>query len=662
MALSGTKKGTVTQNSSHFEYWMEWSATQDKVKNESTITVKHYWKKIGSKIFDSTTTRRYGIVIDGEPFEGEKRMDYSPWADKNISTATHTVKHNEDGTKSLTISTYANGRAGDYGPSSSSGTSGDCTASTTITLDPIPRAAQLLNATNFTDEAGSTVTYDNPAGTLADVQVGIFNTAGTKSYAAYRSVSKTGTSYTFSLTEAEKQKLIADIPDGQNTMYVNIYMKTYIDGVIAEDPRCLTRIFTVVNSTPEISYTVKDTGSVSTTLTNDSSVMIKGYNVVSAVMTPTYKKYATAKSQTITNGSQVVSGTSASFSYTENNKFTFYVKDRFGNEVSKTATMTLVDYVKLTCNISRDTPTADGKLAFTISGNYFNNTFGSKGVQNELTLKWCIKENDGAYGSWNTITPTKSGNTYNAVVNLTGLNYQSTYSIKAIATDSINTSGVTAERVTKSTPVFNWGEDNFDINVPLTVGENTTVNGVLSATSLSNAIFSLIYPVGSIYLSMSDTNPKNLFGGTWKQLGGRFLIGAGTADANTDNTFGDLNDAGYVFVAGSKGGQFRHTLTVNELPSHSHGATSTYGGAAFFIRHGGSAGTDTVAAGTGCTITEGASDVTWSNGFQTTAYSHKLDKVELKGTVSTTVNAAGGGTAHNNMPPYLIVYMWQRTA
>ena len=643
MALSGTKKGTVTQNSSHFEYWLSWSATQDKVNNESTITVKHYWKKTGSKVFDSTTTRRYGIVIDGEPFEGEKRMDYSPWADKNISTATHTVKHDADGTKTLTISTYANGRAGEYGPSSSSGTSGDCKASVTIELDQIPRAAQLLNATNFTDEAGSTVTYDNPAGTLADVQVGIFNNDGSKSYAGYRSISQTGTSYTFSLTETEKQKLIADIPDGQTTMYVRIYMKTYIDGVIVEDPRYLTRIFTVVNSTPEITYSVKDTGSASTALTKDSSVMIKGFNYIAASMTPTYKKYATAKAQTITNGSKTVSGTSTNFNNAENNKFVFYVKDRFDNEVSKTATMTLVDYVKLTCNISRDTPTADGKLAFTISGNYFNSTFGSKGVQNELTLKWRIKENDGSYGSWNTVTPTKSGNTYNTVVSLTGLNYQSAYTIQATATDSINTSGITAERVTKSTPVFNWGEDNFDINVPL------TVNGTINATGLSNAIFKLVYPVGSIYMSVNSTSPQTLFGGTWEKIQGRFLLGAGT-------------DGDVTTTLGQKGGARTHTLTVAELPSHNHGATSTYSGAAFFIRHGGSAGTDTVAAGTNCTITEGASDVTWSNGFQTTAYSHKLDKVELKGTVSTTVNSSGSGTAHNNMPPYLSVNIWKRTA
>lgn len=639
MALSGTKKGTVTQNSSHFEYYLSWSATQSIVDNESTITVKHYWKKTGSKVFDSTVKRRYGITIDGESFEGEKRMDYSPWADKNISTATHTVKHNDDGTKSLTISTYANGRAGEYGPSSSSDEDGDCTASVTITLDQIPRAAKLLSATNFTDEAGSTITYENPAGTYGDVQVCIADTEGSVQYAKYRSISQTGTSYTFNLTEEEQQALIAALPSGKKEMYVNIYIKTYIDGVLVENPRYLTRIFSVVNSTPELTYTIKDIGSGSTALTNDPNVIIKGFNYVTASMTPTFKKGATALNQIISNGNNTVLATTASFSNVENNLFTFYVRDSFGNEVTKPVTMTMVDYVKLTCNVTSGTPTADGNLAIKIHGNYFNNTFGAAGVQNTLTVKWRVKENNDAYGSWNVVTPTLTGNTYQATVNFTGLDYKTTYTIQAIAIDKISTGGVLSpERVTKSTPVFNWGEDNFDVNV------------TFDAAKLSTNVLSLIYPIGSIYMSVNDVSPEILFGGSWEPIQGRFLLGAGSNGVDVNVTLGQT------------GGEAKHALTVAELAQHNHGATSTYSGAAFFIRHGSSAGTDTVAAGSGCTITEGASDVTWSNGFSTASYSHKLDKVELKGTVSTTVNANGSGTPHNNMPPYLAVNIWKRTA
>lgn len=646
MALSGKKQGTVTQNSSSFEYWLSWSATQSIADNTSTITVKHYWSRTGSATFDSTTTRPYGITIDGESFTGTKRMDYSPWpSDTTISTATHTVKHDDDGTKTLTISAYANGRAGSYGPSNSSETSGNCTVSTTITLDPIPRAAKLLTATNFTDETDPTITYDNPAGTAADVQVCIADTEGAVQYAKYRSISQTGSSYTFELTEDEIQALIDAIPDGTNQIYVNIYIKTYIDGEIVENPRYLTRIFSVVNSTPEITYTVKDVGTGSTALTNDSSVMIKGFNYITASMIPTFKKGATALNQIITNGNNTVLSTSANFSNVENNQFDFYVRDSFGNEVTKTATLTMIDYVKLTCNISPNKPTADGDLAVKIYGNYFNDTFGDKGVQNELTVKWRIKENDGNYGSWNVVTPIITDNVYSVTVNITGLDYQSTYTVQAMATDLISTDGVTSpERVVRSIPVFNWGENNFDINVPL------TVDGTIDATGLSANILNVIYPIGSIYLSVNTTDPTLLFGGTWEQIKGRFLLGAGSNDVDVDVTLGET------------GGEAKHALTVDELAEHNHGATSTYSGASFFIRHGSSSGTDTVAASTNCTITEGASDVTWANGFSTSSYSHKLDKVTLKGTVSTTINKTGTGAAHNNMPPYLAVNMWKRTA
>ena len=640
MALSGTITGKVTQNSDDFTYYAKWTATQDIVNNTSTITIKHYWGRSGSATFNSVAKRRYGITIDGEPFEGEKIMDYDPWVTSAISTATHTVEHDDDGNKTITISTYANGRAGSYGPSSSSAESGDCTASATITLDQIPRAAQLLTATNFTDETNPTITYDNPAGNAADVQVAICDTSGSTQYVKYRSISKTGSSYTFPLTETEKKTLIEAIPDGKNEMYVDIYIKTYIDGTIVDDPRYLRRKFEVVNSTPEITYTLTDVGTGSTALTNDPDVIIKGFNYVTATMTPEYKKYATAKSETITNGNKTVSGTTASFENVENDQFIFYVKDSFGNVVSKPVTMSMVDYVKLTCNVTSNPPTADGDLAVKIHGNYFDDTFGEVGEQNTLTVKWRIKENDGGYGDWVEITPTISNNKYEATLNLTGLDYKTTYTIQAMATDLIYTSGISSpEKVTKSTPVFNWGENNFDINVPL------TVDGTINATGLSTTILNIIYPIGSIYMSTTSTNPGTLFGGTWEQIKGRFLLG-------TDSTYAN----------GSTGGAATVSLTTANLPAHSHGATTTLSTTNFYIRHGAGANSDMVAQGNSTTIDEGVADTTWQNGVSIETYSHKLDRVNINTTASTTINNTGSGTAHNNMPPYLAVYIWKRTA
>lgn len=121
-------------------------------------------------------------------------------------------------------------------------------------------------------------------------------------------------------------------------------------------------------------------------------------------------------------------------------------------------------------------------------------------------------------------------------------------------------------------------------------------------------IWPLVYPVGSIYISVSETSPETLFGGTWESVGGRFLLGA-------DETYS----------AGATGGEAEHTLTVDEIPSHSH-SYSYYG----------------------------AYDASASYGPITSGY--KWD------TTPRNTSAAGGGEAHNNMPPYLAVYMWKRTA
>lgn len=116
----------------------------------------------------------------------------------------------------------------------------------------------------------------------------------------------------------------------------------------------------------------------------------------------------------------------------------------------------------------------------------------------------------------------------------------------------------------------------------------------------------MVYPVGSIYISVNSTSPAILFGGTWEILNDVFLLAAGSY-AN----------------AGTFGGEAEHTLTVDEMPAHSHSVPNM-------------PGYDTGAEWVG------------QNG------------TAAPQTRSTDIN--GGGAAHNNMPPYLAVYMWKRVA
>ena len=130
-----------------------------------------------------------------------------------------------------------------------------------------------------------------------------------------------------------------------------------------------------------------------------------------------------------------------------------------------------------------------------------------------------------------------------------------------------------------------------------------------------NFLLESVYPVGSIYLSINDINPANLFGfGTWEQIKDRFLLAAGD-----------------TYQAGSIGGEAEHTLTELEMPAHDHE----------FDRH-----------------------QLWRNeqippSTSTMGDGYGVSNKTLPIYTDTTI-AAGAGESHNNMPPYLSVYMWKR--
>ena len=150
------------------------------------------------------------------------------------------------------------------------------------------------------------------------------------------------------------------------------------------------------------------------------------------------------------------------------------------------------------------------------------------------------------------------------------------------------------------------------------------INGLDTAKTTLTAVFSMIYPVGSIYINAGvSTSPATLMGfGTWSRYGeGKVLVSQSSSDTEFD-------------TLGETGGSKTHTLTVGELPAHSHSiATQTnpqveyYGGAEVNILEI----DDTTPA---------------PDGVDTTSFT----------------NNTGLGQAHNNLQPYIVVYMWRRTA
>ena len=131
-------------------------------------------------------------------------------------------------------------------------------------------------------------------------------------------------------------------------------------------------------------------------------------------------------------------------------------------------------------------------------------------------------------------------------------------------------------------------------------------------------VFDLIYPVGSIYLSVSSTSPQTLFGGTWQRIQNRFLLAAGSS-----------------YAAGATGGEATHTLTRAEMPSHRHRLQI--------------ANTSSSASNKKRVLPYIDATARWWNAGD--GYDD-----------SDMMETSGSGAAHNNMPPYLAVYIWKRTA
>jgi hypothetical protein len=150
-----------------------------------------------------------------------------------------------------------------------------------------------------------------------------------------------------------------------------------------------------------------------------------------------------------------------------------------------------------------------------------------------------------------------------------------------------------------------------DANKDVTGIRNLTITGALSAGS-GLVTMSDIYPVGSIYINAAvTTNPATLLGfGTWVAFGsGRMMVGYNAADSDFD-------------ALQETGGAKTHTLTIAELPSHTHESDFTANGS-------------------------GASGINFQGNYQP---------------ATRTTSATGGGSAHSILNPYIVAYMWRRTA
>lgn len=462
MALSGS----FNTNSYDGRYYtLSWSATQSVAGNYSTIK----WSISCAGGSGWYAERTLSATLAGVTLVS--KTDRVQRYAGTIASGSFNVNHNSVGAAtisgSMSVAVYYS--------------SVNCTGSGSWNLDTIPRQATLTGAPNFNDEDNPTITYSNPAGNNVSSLQACISFTGAKDDIAYRDISKTGTSYTFSLTEAERNVLRNATTSG-NSRTVTFFVRTVIGGTTFHSTAA--RTLSIVNATPTLTATVQDANDTTYALTGDRNKFIKYYSNAQASASYTLKKGATLSSYYVINNGARKTTTPATFNEVENGTFTFSITDSRGNVANQTVTKTVVDYVKVTCNIGSGAPNTDGDFVFNVFGNCFNGSFGA--VSNTLAVSYRYKTSNGSYGDWIPMEFSQDENTYEASVSLSGLDYRESYVFQAKATDKINTV-TTIEKVFRTTPAFSWNNELFEFHVPVNFEKGATgVEGGSGGTTGNN--------------------------------------------------------------------------------------------------------------------------------------------------------------------------------
>lgn len=524
MANSGSFNTTAYEGRYLTFYWEVKS--QSVANNSSTIS----WKLTGAGTGKSGyyTSGNFKVIINGKTvYSSSTRINL--YNGTEVASGTATITHNADGTKSFT----ASAEAGIYYVAV------NCKGSGEWSLPTIASAPKITSAPNITNLMSSfTVKFSNPSKNRITLALLLNGTAiAGKTFDA----GSTDTSYTFTMTSVMKSQLTTAAGGSVGYSCPIIFELFDLEG----NSHKVDRTFTILDDgsggddddgggsvTYDVSFnpTVVDTNSTTIALTGNKNTLIKYHsNAVFTVGASTTSGLVIENSwQSCVCGSKRVVGSTGTIYGIDSDTFYFYVESNIIGYHASFLRKTIIDYIKLTCNLV-STHDVSGDVSIVVNGNYFNGSFGA--ANNSLTVQYRYKSSTSTdWSSWTTITPSIYGNTYTASTTISGLDYRSTYTIEAKATDKLATIS-SASRDISATPVFSWDKDDFEFNVPIYADKiimgNETNTGIYGTTSSGQEI--------EQFLAMSDYGSCRLgFGGIVNQIGSTYV--GGHALINEANT------------------------------------------------------------------------------------------------------------------------------
>jgi hypothetical protein len=357
--------------------------------------------------------------------------------------------------------------------------------------------AMILSAPDFTDEETPTITYSYDKGssvTSAVVEAAIsFN--GTTDDIKYRVVPAVAEgSYTFEFTEAEKATLWTLLQNG-TTALVRFWLKTTEtigEEILVCPLNSAAKTLTFVNYKPTLSPTIVDTNPATLAVTGNPNALVRYMSTAQFDIGAQPRKGGLdIISQYIQNGGRIIENIpSGVFDNVTDNTFYFSATDDRGYTGTHSITLSefygdFINYVKLTNKATPAVITGEGNLEVTITGKFFNYSFGAK--QNQISLQYLILEDGQETGSFSDpiiFRPSVSSDyTYTHTFTITGLDYTKQYNITVRVNDLLMSQD--SSFIAVSIPVFDWGKEDFRFNVPVTVDGNLTVTGDITINGVS---------------------------------------------------------------------------------------------------------------------------------------------------------------------------------
>lgn len=553
----------------------------------------------------SSAAKNYSVVINGATVSsGSTAIGGS--GTKTIASGTKTITHNSDGKKTISFSfslEFAITWSGVY--------IGTGSASGSLALTNIPRVSTFsVNKTSA--DMGTAVTFTITRASTAFTHKLTLTWNGVTSEIA--SNVATSQAWTIPLTFAN------DLPNSTSGACV-ITCITY-NGSTEIGRKTLSMTLKVPASVKPVVNSIAVSEATSG-LASKFGAYVQGYSKLKVVTTASGSYSSTIKSYSVKIMGKTYSGstiTSDAITISGSVAVNVTVTDSRGRTETSTQNVTVLAYSKPSITaLTAQRCDRDGTL--NDEGEYVKLTYAfditTLGNKNDKSYTLAYKLKDDA--DFTTLTGGSAYSLNTAYVPSTVFSGDESYDFRLTVSDYFNEISFDSDVPTAFTLV-----DYHVSGTGMAIGKVSEKQDTLEIAldveftgKVRGAIFDAIYPVGSIYLSYNHVNPGTLFGGTWARIENAFLWASTASD-----------------TIGVTGGEETHTLTVNEMPRHRHNV-------------GAYKSTD----GNGSVLDAYTALVGTSNGADTTS----------KYYTSATL-LSGGSQPHNNMPPYIQVSVWRRTA